>query len=91
MDDLTRTQHGVRYPNGAEDWDVERTFGSIATPFQRQQFQEQYDTRLAALGIPSVPLTFLCREVTETAGPVREVIDPPVEAVAADGEDGPTP
>lgn len=79
-------EHGVRYPNGLEEWDTQRYFGSLESPYMRETFQQQYDLRMRALGAPSGELVFLTRvRRCELSDP--EVIDNPFEMVDLDHND----
>lgn len=79
MATVTETQFGVRYINGVEDWKTHTWWGTIHLPELRASFQEQYDLRMASMGIPSMKCTFLTRTVTTSVSDVEIIVDPEPE------------
>lgn len=59
-------EHGVKYPNGTYDWKVKEWFGDTDTQAAQDNFQEQYELRLAALGAEAGKVEFVQHTKTTT-------------------------
>lgn len=76
MSTETTTEVGVGYPDGSVDWTATASFGTLATPGDREAFQTQYTLRLKSMGVSVPPkLSFVCREKTVTYSDPKPVSD----------------
>jgi hypothetical protein len=69
---INTTEYGVQYPDGTEDWSVSSWYGNTLTDVAQKGFQEQYEMRLASLGVKAGSVKFVQREVTTTYGDPEE-------------------
>lgn len=74
MSTVTKTEYGLRYPNGPYDWTLQNVTNLLSTD-GRNSIQKAYEDNLAALGIKAGEIEWVQRTVTVEYGDPTPLVD----------------